>query len=506
MLDERVEYAVTGESLTTLPQLVERLRGRGQAVIRSRDLTRRERELLMREGVLHQMVKGWYLFSLEPLKSDAVVLRTFVYGYCKERFGDAWYLSPELSVLIHAGVSLPNHLIVHSPLAKNGTLSIAGYGSLVDVQSIDMLPIDELVAVGDAQVLPLPVALIRCSEDFWRDNQSIITALVQKAVGIEQALKKRTYGARHRAGLRRLMNLIWSFDKESESARVCEQGSATSDARCTLTALTEPRIDTLSTGGLEPNAYHGYGERLRKLLDDVAEGGCSTNDAYDRLKGLPFEDIGHALLDHHRQLRQGQPEIVYGEGKTAHQIIDIMERLAQYGTPQLVTRVDAEKAAVICAQLTNVTYHETARCLQRGQVPCAARKGTIAVVTAGTSDAMVAHEALITATFLGNRVTLLNDVGVAGLHRLLHHVAVLQQASVLIVVAGMEGALPSVVAGLVDVPVIAVPTSVGYGAAFEGITPLLGMMTSCAAGVTVVNIDNGFGAGAAADRMNRQQG
>ena len=503
MLDEHVKYSTPGERNATLRQLVDRLRASGQAIIRSRDLTRRDRELLMREGLLRQMVKGWYLFSLEPLQSDAVVLRTFVYGYCRARFGDAWHLSPELSVLVHAGMPLPNRIIVHSPLAKNGTLSIAGFGSLVDVQSVDMPPIDEPSAVGGAQVLPLPVALIRCSEDFWRENQSTITALVRTSADMDQVLNNRHYGGRHRAGLRRLIDLLWALGRESEVVRICEQGAARIDGHRSLGLLAEPREDKTTIGALEVNDCHGYGERLRKLLDAVAVGECSTHDAYARLKGLPFEDIGDALLDHHRQIRQGQPEVVYGEGKTAQQIVYIMQRLAQHGTPQLVTRVDADKAAVICARLPDVLYHETARCLQRGQVPSDERKGTITVVTAGTSDAMVAHESVITARFLGNRVNLLNDVGVAGLHRLLHHLEVLQQSSVLIVVAGMEGALPSVVAGLVDVPVIAVPTSVGYGAAFEGITPLLGMMTSCAAGVTVVNIDNGFGAAAAADRMNR---
>lgn len=247
-------------------------------------------------------------------------------------------------------------------------------------------------------------------------------------------------------------------------------------------------------------------DQLRELLGQVARGELTPHQGVDRLRHLPFEDLGFAQVDHHRILRQGQPEVVYGQGKTVEQIKAIVENLHERGSNVLVTRLDKDQAAVLQEQLSSAVYHAAARCLTLETAsPPEEGRGTILVVAAGTSDLPVASEALVTGRFLGNQCELLCDVGVAGIHRLLSRIELIRSATVLIVVAGMEGALPSVVGGLVDRPVIAVPTSVGYGAAFGGIAALLGMLNSCASGVTVVNIDNGFGAACAASLINRRQ-
>lgn len=219
-------------------------------------------------------------------------------------------------------------------------------------------------------------------------------------------------------------------------------------------------------------------------------------------QAAPFKELGFASVDTHRELRKGFPEVIFGSGKTAAQIVKIAAKLIETGQRVLVTRVDAAQARALKKKFRQAYHHEGARCVTVEEKPLRKRTGTIAVVTAGTSDLPVAEEAIVTAEFMGNRVQRIHDVGVAGLHRLLARVEDLQQANVLVVVAGMEGALPSVVAGLVAKPVIAVPTSIGYGAAFGGMAALLGMLTSCGSGVTVVNIDNGFGAGYAASQIN----
>jgi len=245
---------------------------------------------------------------------------------------------------------------------------------------------------------------------------------------------------------------------------------------------------------------------LEKLLEEVAEGRVAPTQALHRLRNLPFEDLGFARIDHHRVLRRGFPEVVFGEGKRPEQIATIVRHLAAAGSTALVTRVSTTLAEPVLEALDDLSpdYHELARVLVvRREAPEQAGLGTILVVAAGTADLPVAEEAAVCAEELGNPVERLFDVGVAGIHRLLDSRDRLLEARVLIVVAGMEGALPSVVGGLVGRPVIAVPTSVGYGAAFGGLAALLGMLTSCAAGVTVVNIDNGFGAAYAASLINR---
>ncbi|MBC7962291.1 MAG: nickel pincer cofactor biosynthesis protein LarB [Steroidobacteraceae bacterium] len=245
-------------------------------------------------------------------------------------------------------------------------------------------------------------------------------------------------------------------------------------------------------------------ENIKNLLQSVRDGALSIDDALQHLKQLPYQDLGCAQVDHHRELRQGMPEVIFGEGKTVEQILAIMTAMSAKGSSVLVTRLAQEKSRKILTVFPAACYHGEARCLTLEQKPPEQRgKGTILVISAGTSDIPVAAEALLTASFLGNTVEHVYDVGVAGLHRLLARGEQLAAASVIIVVAGMEGALPSVVGGLVDKPVIAVPTSVGYGASFGGIAALLGMLNSCAAGVTVVNIDNGFGAACAASLINR---
>ncbi len=244
--------------------------------------------------------------------------------------------------------------------------------------------------------------------------------------------------------------------------------------------------------------------KIEQLLADVRRGRVTVKQACEQLKHLPFEDLGFAKVDHHRSLRTGFPEVVFAPGKTAEQIIDIVRSLKEKGHNVLVTRLAAATAAELEAAVPGVKYHRVA-CAATLTVnrPRIRGKGRVAVVAAGTADLPVAEEAAVTAEFFGNKVDRVYDVGVAGLHRLLAQVETLRQARVLLVVAGMEGALPSVVAGLVDRPVIAVPTSVGYGASFGGLAALLAMLNSCAAGVTVVNIDNGFGAAVAATLINR---
>ena len=245
-------------------------------------------------------------------------------------------------------------------------------------------------------------------------------------------------------------------------------------------------------------------ERLSELLEQVRQNRLSVSQAVARLRHMPFEDLGFAKIDHHRALRQGFPEVIMGQGKTAKDIATIVRAMRQRKGKILVTRLDAQKMARLKQLRTGLQFHAVARAATWHEKPLKINgKGTVLVVCAGTSDIPIAEEALVTATIMGNRVERLFDVGVAGIHRVLENRMRLDAASVLIVVAGMEGALPSVVAGLVDKPVIAVPTSIGYGASFHGLAALLGMLNSCAAGVTVVNIDNGFGAGFAASLINR---
>jgi NCAIR mutase (PurE)-related protein len=237
-------------------------------------------------------------------------------------------------------------------------------------------------------------------------------------------------------------------------------------------------------------------------LESVANGATPVEEALEELRLLPYEDLGFAKLDHHRALRDYLPEVVLGEGKTAEQVVAIATRLAERSGRLLVTRVGADIFSALREHLPDAFYHETARAItldRRPQTPLAG----VTVLCAGTSDLPVAEEAAVTAELMGCAVERVYDVGVAGIHRLLDHLPQLRKARALVVVAGMEGALPSVVAGLVAVPVIAVPTSVGYGASFQGIAPLLTMLNTCAAGVAVVNIDNGFGAGYLAAVINR---
>lgn len=243
-------------------------------------------------------------------------------------------------------------------------------------------------------------------------------------------------------------------------------------------------------------------ERVAELLDQVARGELDVSRALARLSLPDTESLPFATIDHHRSLRQGYPEVIYGGGKTPEQIVAIAERLAVHGDGFLATRVEPEARLALRARFPDLEINEVGRTAYlHPQTPPPAGRGTILVVTAGTSDLPVAEEAALTARALGNSVERLTDVGVAGLHRLLGRSDVLGQASVIVVVAGMDGALPSVVGGLVAVPVIAVPTSVGYGASLGGIAALLTMLNSCASGVTVVNIDNGFGAAHAASRI-----
>lgn len=243
---------------------------------------------------------------------------------------------------------------------------------------------------------------------------------------------------------------------------------------------------------------------LKKLLEDVKNNNLEIEDALEKLRDLPYEDIGYAHIDHHRSIRNGYPEVIYCKGKSDEHILGIIEKMNEKGSNILGTRCEKSTFDKINKLYPNAKYDELSKILtieneeikQQG-------KGTILVVTGGTSDIPVADEAYYTASFFGNKVERLYDVGVAGIHRLLSNRHIIENARVIIAVAGMEGALPSVIGGLVDVPVIAVPTSVGYGANFDGLAPLLAMLNSCASGISVVNIDNGFGAGYLASTINK---
>jgi len=245
-------------------------------------------------------------------------------------------------------------------------------------------------------------------------------------------------------------------------------------------------------------------ERIQALLEAVRDGQTDVSKAMETLTHLPFEDLGFARVDHHRALRQGFPEVIFCEGKTVTQVVDIAKRIVAAGSTMLATRANDDTRAALAKTFETADCNDLARTVVvLGEQPQVKTLGKILVVAAGTSDLPVAEEAVTTAEVMGNPVETLYDVGVAGIHRLLASRDRLTDASVVIVAAGMEGALPSVVGGLVDGPVIAVPTSVGYGASFNGLAALLGMLNSCASGVTVVNIDNGFGAGVAASKINR---
>ncbi len=245
--------------------------------------------------------------------------------------------------------------------------------------------------------------------------------------------------------------------------------------------------------------------RLRQLLEDLRQGNRSVEEVLARVRHLPMEQLDSACLDHHRELRTGMPEAVFGENKTVAQLVEILGALVAHGSVALATRVDASKAEAVLADLPEFQYFQSARILagNGGAIPHLPGRGTVAVVTAGTSDLPVAEEARVTLEWSGHEVVTVYDVGVAGVHRILSRIEVLQEARVIIVVAGMEGALPSVVAGLTSAPVIGVPTSIGYGAGAGGFAALLGMLTSCAAGLAVVNIDNGYGAACMAAAINQ---
>jgi len=242
---------------------------------------------------------------------------------------------------------------------------------------------------------------------------------------------------------------------------------------------------------------------IQLLFEQVRQGKLTPDAAVDRLRHLPFEDLGFAKVDHHRALRAGMPEIILSQGKTPSQVAAIFARLAKHGGNVLATRANEKQFAAVKKQVRGVEYRELARAIVLQKDATRFGKGVIAVISAGTSDIPVAEEAVVTAEIMGNEVEHFYDVGVAGIHRLLAHREAITKARVVIVCAGMEGALPSVVGGLVGVPVIAVPTSIGYGASFNGLAALLGMLNSCASNVSVVNIDNGFGAGYVASLINR---
>lgn len=244
-------------------------------------------------------------------------------------------------------------------------------------------------------------------------------------------------------------------------------------------------------------------DKIRSLLQMVQGNHLSIDEAFSQLKNLPFEDLGFAMVDHHRQLRTGCPETIFSEGKTVEQIVGIVQNMLEKNINIMATRAEPEVYKALKQLGRPIEYHETARIVVIKNREIAFSTGTILVISAGTSDIPVAEEAAVTAETLGNPVNRLFDVGVAGIHRLLAQKEKIDKASVLIVVAGMDGALPSVVAGLTDKPVIAVPTSIGYGASFGGLAALLTMLNSCANGVTVVNIDNGYGAGYSASIINR---
>ncbi len=243
-------------------------------------------------------------------------------------------------------------------------------------------------------------------------------------------------------------------------------------------------------------------EDIKRLLAQVKTGAMDIEAAVDRLKDLPFTDIGHTKIDTHRELRQGYPEVIYGSGKTVAQVRDIVKAMLKRDNNILITRVSGEMYTEIKKLSKQAVYHETSRIIHIKRKEITGPETYISVVTAGTSDIPVAEEAAVTAEALGNKVKRIFDVGVAGIHRVMDNLAVIRDSKVIVVAAGMEGALASVIGGLVDKPVIGVPTSIGYGASFGGLSALLGMLTSCASGVSVVNIDNGFGAGYVASMIN----
>src|SRR5262249_3319354 len=243
--------------------------------------------------------------------------------------------------------------------------------------------------------------------------------------------------------------------------------------------------------------------QLRALMEQVREGSIDVDAALKRLRHMPFEDLGFAKVDHHRALRHGMPEVIFATGKTQEQVVTIAERLLENAPNVLITRADQATAGWVTARIRDAEYLPCSRAIRVWRDRTLLGKGKIAVVCAGTSDIPVAEEAQVTAEIMGNEVETIHDIGVAGIHRLMDNRIRLTEARVIVVCAGMEGALPSVVGGLVSCPVIAVPTSVGYGASFHGLTALLGMLNSCASNVTVVNIDNGFGAGYVASLINR---
>lgn len=245
-------------------------------------------------------------------------------------------------------------------------------------------------------------------------------------------------------------------------------------------------------------------EKLRELLLEFREGRAGLDEAIERLRHLPYENLGYAHVDHHRAIRQGFPEVIFGRGKTPAQIAGIAGRLLTGSPNLLITRTDEPAYRQVKAMADDAVFYESCGAITITRDQTVRGKGLIAIVTAGTSDIPVAEEAAITAEIMGNRIERLFDVGVAGIHRVLSQRELLQSARVVVCAAGMEGALPSVVGGLVSAPVIAVPTSIGYGASFGGVAALLGMLNSCASNVTVVNIDNGFGAGFVASLINRE--
>jgi len=245
-------------------------------------------------------------------------------------------------------------------------------------------------------------------------------------------------------------------------------------------------------------------DKLRKILKDLQTGKKNVDDVLESLRSWPYEDLGFARVDHHRSLRRGFPEVIFGEGKSVAQIVKIMRAMLAQESDVLVTRVDEDKAKAVQKKVKKAVYDAVSRTLTVRQKKATDKgKGLVLVLAAGTSDIPVAEEAAITAEMVGSRVERLFDVGVAGLHRLLDHFNQMREASVLVVVAGMEGALPSVVGGMVSKPIIAVPTSVGYGVSFNGLAALMAMLNSCAPGIAVVNIDNGFGAGYLAALINQ---
>jgi hypothetical protein len=244
-------------------------------------------------------------------------------------------------------------------------------------------------------------------------------------------------------------------------------------------------------------------DQLRTLLDQVRSGDVDTEAALNRLRHMPFEDLGYAKVDHHRALRHGMPEVIFAKGKTPDQVLGIAEKVLEHAPNLLITRAEPDCARFVVGKLGMGEHLPLSGVVRVWRDHTVRGKGTVSVVCAGTSDMPVAEEAQATAEIMGNEVDTINDIGVAGIHRLMHNRERLTQARVIVVCAGMEGALPSAVGGLVSCPVIAVPTSVGYGASFNGLAALLGMLNSCASNVTVVNIDNGFGAGYVASLINR---